>query len=74
MPEDQHEALKRFAGLCAQVDVDAQKLIKNPPPILVSMIRQWFIGELDDVAMMRCLRNLAIFDPNWAIVHQGEIE
>lgn len=68
-----NDMLNRFIGLCGEVNADAKALIGEPPPMLAPMIREWMLGRLNDVEMMRSLRNLVIFNPKYSIVHQGEI-
>jgi hypothetical protein len=72
MSEDSKAMMNRFIALCKEVDADAETLIKEPPAILGSMIREWFTGQMNDVEMMRCLRNVAILNPKYAILHQEE--
>jgi hypothetical protein len=54
----------RFTAICAEINLDAKKILENPPSILGSIVRQWMIGELDELSVKNSLKNLAIFNPN----------
>jgi hypothetical protein len=62
--ESEYLYLERFKKICQEVDIDPQKILSKPPAVLGPLLRQWMIGEINDVEMMRSLRNLAIFNPS----------
>lgn len=60
-----NEYLERFKGICKEINIDPSKILSNPPPILGQLVREWMIGNINDLGMMRSLRNLAIMNPKF---------
>jgi hypothetical protein len=57
--------LDRFVAICAELELDAKKVLSAPPPMLSALIRQWMTGKINDVELMRSLRNLGIMNSQW---------
>jgi hypothetical protein len=56
--------LKRFCEICVEVGVDPKKLMGANMPVLPQLAQSWNNGEIDDVQLMRSIRNLEIFNPS----------
>ena len=63
MADQDNEYLGRFCAICDEVNVDAKLAMESAPKMVGAIVRQWMIGESDDVQVMRSVRNLAIFNP-----------
>jgi len=56
--------LERFAAICTEVEIDPEKLLSSKIPILPQLAQEWNSGKINDIQLMRSLRNLAIFNPS----------
>ena len=63
MANQNNEYLNRFCAICDELNVDAKLAMESAPGMVAAIVRQWMIGEFDDVQVMRSVRNLAIFNP-----------
>jgi len=71
MADQDNEYLHRFCAICDEVNVDAKLAMELATKMVAAIVRQWMIGEFDDVQVMRSVRNLAIFNPK--ILKNNEI-
>lgn len=54
------EKSKRLIAIMQEVGIDPRKAAKNE--MAVQLARQWNAGKIDEVQLMRGLRNLLIFN------------
>lgn len=60
-----NEYLERFKRICKEIDIDPGNILSNPPTILGQLVREWMIGNINDLGMMQSLQNLAIMNPKF---------
>jgi hypothetical protein len=55
--------LQRFTAICRELGIDPRKLMSSKISMLPQLAQDWNEGKIDDIKLMRALRNLAIFNP-----------
>ena len=72
MTDQDNEYLRRFCAICDEVNVDANVLMNSAPEIIGAIVRDWMTEKINDVQVMRSVRNLAIFNPKILKGHKDE--
>lgn len=53
---------KRFWAICVELELDPHKVLDSKNPLIISIISGFVKKEIDEVQVMRSLRNLSILN------------